>query len=119
MQNQPNTGGMLSAYQEQTQRRVGSAIERLSPTRPKTSEIWKNDGSFDGTSVTKSEFTLKQGERYDTVRPSGIQSWITNDDNRTFQRETSNMSDYSPKTVERYEPSRPADSTIFKVLMEL
>uniref|UniRef100_A0A914GX98 Uncharacterized protein n=1 Tax=Globodera rostochiensis TaxID=31243 RepID=A0A914GX98_GLORO len=86
---------------------------RTQNVRPKTSDLWKRDGQFDGKTVSQTEFAAKkQAERAEPFRPRENGPLVNG--SGEFQRETSNLRDYGPKRGERAEARRPIDSDMFK-----
>lgn len=71
---------------------------------------------MDSTTVTRSEYVPKKGERYTVERPkeAGFVADSMIDDLNLY-RQTSNLSDYGPKRAEKLLATRPTDSDVLKV----
>ncbi|KAI6215629.1 hypothetical protein M3Y94_00407600 [Aphelenchoides besseyi] len=86
--------------------------ERYDTQRPKSSEIWKKSGKIEDASVTRADYTAKEGLRYETHKP--VDSNVLKGQGK-FAAQTSTAIDYTPKQGDRYEVKRPeSDADLWK-----
>lgn len=69
---------------------------------------------MDSISVSKSEYAPKRVDYVSPIKPK--EAGFMDAKNATFQHETSNLSDFGLKNVQRSTPIRPLNSNVFKVV---
>lgn len=77
--------------------------------------LTQREGQFEGITVSRSEYAQRErGQKTEPFRPRENAPLLA-DYGSGFQRETSTLSDYGPKSGEKAAPMRPTDSELFRV----